>query len=142
MAVDSAHFEELKEVVSSRSGQSLLDWANEQEGGVDGVLDQVFTAMPEVFNAKKAAGKTADFQYRIQTPDGLREYFVRVMDGTCEGGRGTVENPQVTITVKVPEFLRMVSGKLNGMQAFLTGKVKLNGDMFLATKFETWFDRP
>ncbi len=32
-------------------------------------------------------------------------------------------------TLALPDFLRIVSGKLNGMQAFMQGKVKVQGDM-------------
>ena len=67
---------------------------------------------------------------------------MRVHDDACESGPGTVDDPKVTMTVALPEFLRLLTGKMSGMQAFLTAKVRLSGDMFYATKFETWFDRP
>jgi len=34
----------------------------------------------------------------------------------------------------------MLKGELNGMQAFMTGKLQLEGDMMLAQKLGTFFD--
>lgn len=143
MTVDMTAFQELKEAVSSRSKEGLLEYVTTHEGGVDGLLEQIFGNLPNAFRPDRAKDQQADFQYEIKAPDGnVREYFVRVRDGVCESGQGRVEAPRVTMTVDVLDFLRLVTGKLNGMQAFLTGKVKLSGDMFYATKFETWFERP
>ncbi len=140
MAVNT-DFEELKQAIAG-SKDDLLAYISGYDGGGDALLDTVFRSMPGYFRPDKAQGQQADFQYRITTDTGVREYYVRVADGVCEAGPGTVENPRVTMTVKLPEFLRLLTGKINGMQAFLTGKVRLQGDMFYATKFENWFDRP
>jgi putative sterol carrier protein len=37
--------------------------------------------------------------------------------------------------------LRLVSGKLNGMQAFFAGKLKLTGDMMFAQTMQGWFNQ-
>jgi putative sterol carrier protein len=42
----------------------------------------------------------------------------------------------------VGDFLRLIAGKLNGMQAFMTGKLKVSGDLFFAQTFQGWFERP
>jgi putative sterol carrier protein len=139
----NTEFEELKQVIATGRKDDLEAYIRDYEGGGDALLDLIFRTLPEYFRPEKARGQTADFQYRITTETGVREYFVRVRDGVCESGAGTVPEPRVTMTVKqLPEFLRLLTGKINGMQAFLTGKVKLTGDMFYATKFENWFDRP
>ncbi|HEY0701079.1 MAG TPA: SCP2 sterol-binding domain-containing protein [Micromonospora sp.] len=139
----NTEFEELKQVIATGKKDALVAYIDNYDGGADALLDTIFRSLPEYFRPEKARGQQADFQYRINTANGVREFFVRVKDGVCEAGAGTVENPRVTMTVKqLPEFLRLLTGKINGMQAFLTGKVKLTGDMFYATKFENWFDRP
>ncbi|MGA8113511.1 MAG: SCP2 sterol-binding domain-containing protein [Actinocatenispora sp.] len=142
MSADTTDFEELNRVIKTGSKADLLTFISEYEGGGDGLLATVFRQMPDFFRPDKARGQQADFQYRITTDTGVHEYFVRVHDGVCESGPGTVETPRVTMTVKLPEFLRLLTGKLSGMQAFLTAKVRLTGDMFYAMKFEQWFDRP
>ena len=138
---DQAAFAELKELVASKSRAELIDYLQEQDGGTQHVLDQIFVGMPAAFRPEKATDQEADFQYFIDTPEGIREYFVRVHDGACEAGRGTIDDPRLTMKVGLADFLRLVTGKLNGTQAFLTGKVRLTGDMYFATKFENWFER-
>ena len=40
-----------------------------------------------------------------------------------------------TVTLSEENFLALVSGKLKGMQAFMSGKMKIKGNMMLAQKF-------
>jgi putative sterol carrier protein len=47
----------------------------------------------------------------------------------------------VTLALAFPDFLRLVSNKLDGMQAFFSGKLKLTGDMMFAQTMQGWFKR-
>jgi len=53
-----------------------------------------------------------------------------------EVAEGEAENPNITITVTSSDWMDIVSGKLNGQMAFLTGKLKIQGDMSLAMKLQ------
>merc|ERR1711870_179527 len=44
------------------------------------------------------------------------------------------EKADVTITMKDEDFAAMAEGKLDGMQAFMSGKLKISGNMMLARK--------
>jgi putative sterol carrier protein len=46
----------------------------------------------------------------------------------------------VTLTFSLADFLRFVAGQLDGMQAFMAGKLQLAGDMMFATTLQTWFN--
>jgi len=53
---------------------------------------------------------------------------------------GPAEKPDVTLTLpKAEDFLDMASGKLNGQQAFMQGKLKISGNMSFAMKLGTLF---
>lgn len=142
MAIDKVAFERLSTVVAELKGDRLLEYAQEHEGGCQGLLDDVFGNMAGAFLPEKAQGERADFQYLLRAGEEEYRYFISVTDGTCAWGRGSVTVPKVTMRVKLPDFLRLVTGKLNSMQAFLTGRVRISGDTFYATKFEKWFERP
>ncbi|MEU1013058.1 SCP2 sterol-binding domain-containing protein [Streptomyces sp. NPDC088810] len=142
MALDTRRFEEIKEVAGSRKEEEVFDFARQQTGGIAGLLDDIFGNMPEAFRADRAKGQEATFQYLISTPDGVFPYFVEIAGGTCRTGRGRVESAKLTTTVGLPAFLKLLTGRLNGMQAFLGGKVKLSGNTLYAAKFEHWFERP
>lgn len=55
---------------------------------------------------------------------------------TLEGGKAVlVDNPaQCTIHMTAANLGRLITGKLNPMTAFATGKLKVSGDMTLAMK--------
>ncbi len=142
MTIDASRFDQLAGAVDAMSNEELLSAVQAQEGGVDRVLDQVFQGMVNSFNPAKAGSTQAVVQYDIGVPDGTRSYTMRVADGRCEVDRGPAESPRVTIRLGFGDFLRLVTGKLNGMQAFMAGRLKVAGDLFFAQTMQGWFDRP
>ena len=48
----------------------------------------------------------------------------------------THDSPGATITVSSEDWLAMLNGSLNPMQAFMSGKIKLDGDMTLAMSLQ------
>jgi putative sterol carrier protein len=111
-----------------------------KELGEDGFFGGIFEVMAQRFLPDKAAGKTAVIQYDIAMPEGVKTYQVVVAGGTCTTGPGAGQEASVTLALSAPDFLRLISGKLNGMQAFMSGKLKLKGDMMLAQTMQGWFD--
>jgi putative sterol carrier protein len=140
--IDASDFSSLKHAVEQRSNEELVGTIQEQDGGVDGVLDKVFAGMAESFSPAKAAGQQAVVQYEISAPDGSHEYAMRIADGRCEIEHGRAESPRVTIRIALADFLRLITGNANGMQLFMTGKLKVSGDLFFAQTYQSWFDRP
>ena len=53
--------------------------------------------------------------------------------------KGAPESARVTLSLSAPDFLRLVTGKLNGQTAFFQGKLKLSGDMMFAQTMQGWF---
>jgi putative sterol carrier protein len=50
------------------------------------------------------------------------------------------DNPaDTTVKVSLEDFLAMADGKLDGMSAFMQGKLKVMGDMSVAMKLQTIF---
>merc|ERR1711972_347798 len=47
------------------------------------------------------------------------------------------EKADVTLTMKDEDFAAMADGTLDGMQAFMSGKLKVSGNMMLAQKLAT-----
>jgi putative sterol carrier protein len=140
--IDASDFSSLKHAVEQKSNEELVSSIQRQDGGVDGVLEKVFTGMSESFNPGKAAGQQAVVQYEIAAPDGTHEYAMRIADGRCEIENGRAESPRVTIRIGLADFLRLITGGANGMQLFMTGKLKVSGDLFFAQTYQSWFDRP
>lgn len=140
--INAGDFTQLNEAVDKYDNDGLVAAIQGQPGGVDGVLDQVFQGMADSFVPEKAGGQSATIQYDVAAPDGTRIYAVKVADGACSWSRGAAEQPRVTLRLGLADFLRLITGRLNGMQAFMTGKLKVSGDLFFAQTMQTWFSRP
>ena len=107
--------------------------------GVDQVISQITQAMVERFQADRAAGVNSVIQWDISAPDGAHTFHLVVADGTCAAVAGPGESPRVTLGLALPDFLRFIAGQLEGMQAFMSGKLKLSGDMMFAQQMQSWF---
>ena len=101
----------------------------------------IFSAMPAQFNADAAKGMTSVIQFNL-TGDGAGQYHVAIKDGACTVGEGAHASPNMTMTMAAQDYVDMISGKLNGQMAFMSGKLKIAGDMSLAMKMQTLFKRP
>ncbi|MGQ9523151.1 MAG: SCP2 sterol-binding domain-containing protein, partial [Anaerolineae bacterium] len=89
---------------------------------------EVFARMPEFFRPEKAAGVDVVFQFRISGPGG-GDWYVVVKDQACTVSAGIHEKPTTTLRMADEDFLALVSGKLPAMQAFTSGKLKIEGDL-------------
>ena len=139
---DVSDYSALVALVDDRSTDELNAAVQEQEGGPAGVLDKVFAGMATSFNPERAAGQQATVQYEITVPDGAHEYAMRIADGRCQVEAGRADSPRVTLRIGLADFLRLLTGRANGMQLFMTGKLKVSGDLFFAQTYQAWFDRP
>jgi hypothetical protein len=61
------------------------------------------------------------------------------VDCRAPGGRvsaGTVPGAQCTVSLAAEDLLKLAAGKLNVQVAFMTGRLKIEGDMGLALKLQ------
>ncbi len=98
----------------------------------------LFEKMPAAFNPAAAEGVNAIVQITLSGEDG-GTWVVNIADGKAAVTQVPVENPTMALTMDAQDYMDMVSGKLNPMNAFMQGKVKLQGDMGLAMKFQNMF---
>ncbi len=129
---------ELAKAVDGRSDDEIN---KALEGKYEQTCAQVFDGMKQHFLPEKAAGQSAIIQYDVTAPDGVYTFQLDVAGGKCEVAKGKAGAPRVTLALTFPDFLRLVSGKLNGMQAFFAGKLKLSGDMMFAQTMQGWFNQ-
>jgi len=135
---DTNNPEALAQLLEGRSDEEINEFVN--AAGIDTVLAQVFDAMKERLDPQKAAGQTAIVQWDVNAPDGIHSYQFKVENGSGSWSQGTPDTPRVTLTFSLADFLRFVAGQLDGMQAFMGGKLRLAGDMMFATTLQTWFN--
>ena len=83
-------------------------------------------------------GVDAVIQYHL-TGEDAGDWIVTIHDGKCSVQEGVAENPKMSLTADAHEFRDILLGKINGMNAFMQGKLKLSGDLNLAMKLTTFF---
>ena len=96
---------------------------------------ELIQLMPDAFKAETAGDMEAVIQYEISEP-----VYCVIRDGACEVVEGTHDNPTVTIKMADDDLVNLMTGELDGMTAFMTGKLKLVGDMMLAQRLGGLFD--
>jgi putative sterol carrier protein len=110
--------------------------------GPETFLEPTFRAMEERFRPDKAPGRHAIVQFEIRIQDQSETWHCVVDGGHCRVSRGPAEAPTVTVTMALPEFFRLAAGMLDGVDAFMGGRVKVRGDVMLAQRMLEWFDIP
>jgi putative sterol carrier protein len=139
MADDTGSREELAALIEGKSDEEINNAVAER--GTDKLLGQIFEEMANRFQPDKAAGQSAVIGWDVTAPDGTHSWQMKVAEGTCTPQQGNAEPARVTLALSLPDFLRFVTGQLDGMQAFMTGKLKLSGDMMFAQSMQAWFSR-
>jgi putative sterol carrier protein len=108
--------------------------------GVAESVKAIFDAMPNQLNPDAAVGMNSVIQFKL-TGDGGGDYSVEIKDGKATVSQGTHPSPNMTMTLSAQDYVDLIAGKLNGQMAFMSGKLKIAGDMGLAMKMQTLFRR-
>ncbi|PYM41965.1 MAG: SCP-2 family sterol carrier protein [Candidatus Rokuibacteriota bacterium] len=101
-------------------------------------VKETFDARSGRFRADKAAGTSAVIQYDV-SGDGGGTWHAVIKDGTCTVKAGSAPSPNLTLQIAAPDWLDMLSGKQSGQMLFMSGKLKVKGDMGLAMKLGSMF---
>ncbi len=101
-------------------------------------IKEVFEKMPQVFNPTAAAGLDLVYQFDISGDQGGK-WNVIIKDGACLINEGVYDNPTVTLIIADVDWLAICNGTLNGMTAFMTGKLKATGNIMAAQRIQALF---
>ena len=107
-------------------------------GGAVATVAAVFENMSRGFKADAAKGVDVVFQFSI-SGEGGGDWMVAVKDGTCKVDTGVHAKPNTTIKMAGTDFLTMMSGKMSAMQAYTSGKIKIEGDLMKSQLIEKIF---
>jgi putative sterol carrier protein len=88
----------------------------------------IFDNMASAFQPGAAQGVNVVFGYNISGPTG-GQWSITVKDGACAVSPGKADKPTCTLNIKDMDFLDMISGKLDPMKAFTSGKLAIDGDV-------------
>jgi putative sterol carrier protein len=95
-------------------------------------------AMVQNLDPAAAKGVNAVIQLNA-TGDGGGQYALHIADGKMEVKEGVVEKPTVQISVAAKDWVDIMNGKLDPTKAFMTGKLRIAGDLGLMMRFQRMF---
>ena len=98
----------------------------------------VFDGMRQSFQAEKAKGVHARYQWELSGPNG-GEWWIEVNDGTYKMGKGKIADPNVTFIAKDKDWVAICDDQLSGTWAYLVGRLKVRGDQGVARKLGEMF---
>ncbi len=126
----------LREAVVGQDDAALIQFA-ENLGGVEAFLDLTFQGMQEAVDAEKA--QDCVIGWEVKHGDDVHPYTVTIEGGEVSAERREPEGARVTLNLSLPDYMRLVAGELDGMQAFMAGKLQLKGDMMFAAQIQEMF---
>jgi putative sterol carrier protein len=101
-------------------------------------VQEIFDAMPKSFQKDAARGLNAVYQFDI-TGDGGGKWYAAITNGELAVTKGEHASPSITITMAAQDYINLTEGKLNPQMAFMTGKIKIKGDLGLGMKMQQIF---
>jgi putative sterol carrier protein len=109
------------------------------------VLNEIFKRMAEHVEPGQIEGVDAIVHFRItDSPAGGHDvYEVVIKDGAVTVNEEPMaDSPKVTISTAPVPFLKLVTGQQSGPVLFMTGKLKLDGDVMFASRMTSFFRIP
>lgn len=99
-------------------------------------LNSIFANLGQNLDADKARDVNLTILFNL-TGDGGGQWYAKIHNGELDSGQGTVEDPSATLTMDADDFAAMSKGDLNPMMAFMSGKIKVDGDLNAVMKFQS-----
>ena len=90
------------------------------------------------FDPQAAKGMDDVFQFSVSDAE---DYYLEVQDGTLGIHQGEHDDPSVTLMSDSITLKGIMNGEIDGMHAFMSGKLKATGNLMLATKLNALFPR-
>ena len=135
---------QLAAMVGQVSDEQLAEGMSNPEGRKM-VLDEIFKRMGEHVEPSQIEGIDAVVHFKITDAPGGGEdtYEVVIRDGSVKvSDEPSTDQPKTTISAAPVPFLKLVTGQQSGPVMFMTGKLKLEGDVMFASRLTSFFRIP
>ena len=131
---------QLRRQIAGMSDEAILELANRQPGGLEALLDLTTAGMPDALDA--ATAQDCVIGYEISAPQGTFAYRIEVKAGRASAERRSPDDARVVLQLGAADYLRLISGLLDGIEAFMSGKMRIRGDVMFAPQISAMFRTP
>jgi putative sterol carrier protein len=101
---------------------------------------EMLEKMPNSFLPDKAGDAKARIQLDLTGDEG-GAWLLDVADRQCTVKEEKASQADVTVTMDANDFVALYSNKLNPVQAFMSGRIKVAGNVGMVMQLLNWFDR-
>ena len=138
-AVDPAEF--AKTIASTPDEQLAEGMRSELRGQI---LGEIFRRMEEHVDGARAQGVDAVMHWQITggPGDSVDHWEAVIEGGSCKVSDQPSRSPRVTFTIGGVDFLKLVTGNAGGPKLFMTGRLKIEGDLMFAAGAAGLFEIP
>ena len=106
------------------------------------IVGEVFRRFPERLS-EEGRRANAVIKWKLRRKGGEdQRWFVVLEEGECKTGKDFDRKPDVTLSLKELDFLKLVTGNANPTQMFLTRRLRIRGDLMLAARMQRFFEIP
>lgn len=99
------------------------------------INDFILNQLPTALNPENTDGVECILQLQLSAP-----YVIQINAGTCDIQQGENADADVVLTTSDEVFIELITGKIAGAMAFMSGKLKIDGDIMLAKEISDYFD--
>jgi len=143
--LDQVNPEDFAKLIADASDEQLAEIVGGPSRKL--VLDEIFGRMAAHVEPERARGTDAVVHFKIlDRPEslggGYDHYEVVFEDGKCTASDRIERDPQVTIRIGPVDFLKLAANQASGPTLFVTGKLRLEGDVMLASRLTSFFRIP
>jgi putative sterol carrier protein len=98
-------------------------------------VKELLEAMPAKFDPTAWGDSDAVIGFEVTGDEGGK-WAARIEGGSLSIEDGIPDDTTMTITCEAADMIAMMKGELNGVSAFMQGKLKIDGDMSMAMKLQ------
>jgi putative sterol carrier protein len=129
--------------IISRASKDQVEAVTSRPGLRERVLDEVFRRMEAHFRSERAGATRAVVHFRLTGGfDGDDVYEVIIENAECAINKRETRDSRATVTLGPVEFLKLATGNASAPVLFMTGKLKVKGDLGFAAGFMSLFNIP
>jgi putative sterol carrier protein len=140
--VDLANLEvdQVVALIGSATDEQIAEGMNGPQR--EGILTEVFRRMEQEYKPGPTA-QDATIHWKITQAGGEADHWeVVIENGTCTASDQPSREPRLTMTIDGVDFLRLVTGNAAGPMLFMSGKLKIEGDVAFAAMMQSMFRIP
>jgi len=101
-------------------------------------IEKIIKQIPHHFNADEAAGVSGVVQLNFSGKQ-ASDWVITIRDQTCQVEEGSIKDPDLIIKTNAEDGVKLLTGNLDAMRAYMLGKIRVKGDLTLVMKLASFF---